>query len=155
MLLVALDADIPKKAVTALKVIFGGDELDFLWVPDIVPANTEDIFWAPVFRKKGGRVIISGDKEIAKRPHQIIAFQQNELICFFMEPPWSSNYRLNAKAASLIYWWPAIATQIEKSSLGDVWQVPLGWKIGEMKSLRIPEEALKEVEAQTPAAASE
>jgi hypothetical protein len=137
-------ADIPRKASKALTAVYGSGELEFVYVPDIVAPGTDDGFWAERFRQLGGRITLSGDKNIAKRPHQIIAFQRNELITFFMEPPWSSA-PLHAKAAHLIYWWPAISKQIDNSSVGDVWQVPYRFESGDMKSLRIPEDAIAKI----------
>lgn len=138
---IAIDADIPIKAYRALQVVYGSDETEFVYIPELVPANTQDEFWADEFRRVGGRITISADRNIAKRPHQILAFQQNELICFFLSSRWSET-RLNVKAAHLIYWWPMIEKKIEESSVGDVWQIPAGFTGGDMKNLRIPDDAI-------------
>jgi len=135
---VAIDADIPKRVVRALSVIYGSDELDFVWIPDLVPARTGDALWADKFRQEGGRITVSADKNIARHPHQIAAFQHNKMICFFMKPPWSSQ-RMHFKAAHLVYWWPAMHRKIDESSLGDVWEVPLQFTNHEMRSLRVPD----------------
>jgi hypothetical protein len=145
MLKIAIDADIPRKVLNALAALYGGKETEFVWIPDLVPANTPDEFWADKFRQVGGRVTISADKAIANHPHQLLAFKRNELTCFFMQPPWSMQ-RLHMKAAHLIYWWPAIEKQIEKSKVGDAWQVPYQFSGGEMKELRLPDEAIKQAE---------
>lgn len=142
---IAIDADIPAKACSALKAVYGSEETEFIHIPSLVPANSQDEFWAQEFRKVGGRVVISADVHIARRPHQILAFQNNELTCFFMQPPWSVQ-RLNVKVAHLIYWWPTIEAKIDESRVGDVWQVPHTFKISDMKSLRIPDEAVARIE---------
>jgi len=142
---VAIDADIPKKAVKALSVVYGSNELTFVWIPELVPPRTADALWADKFRQEGGRVTISADKNIAKHPHQILAFQQNKMISFFMKPPWSSQ-RMHFKAAHLIYWWPAIYRKIEESSLGDVWEVPMLFSNRDMKSLKIPHDVIMGVQ---------
>jgi len=102
MLKIAIDADIPRKVLNALTALYGSSETAFIWIPDLVPANTPDEFWADKFRQVGGRVTISADKAIAKHPHQILAFQKNELICFFMQPPWSMQRMQQSRSPHLL-----------------------------------------------------
>jgi hypothetical protein len=103
---------------------FGDTGYEFVWEPEFALPNADDEFWAVAFRRFGGEVVISGDKNIAKRPHQISAFQQNGLISFFMLKTWA-NQDLTFQAAHTIAWWPRIQAQLAKSREGDTYWVPM------------------------------
>lgn len=121
---VAIDVNIPRRAVRLLNTGFGDQGFEFIFESDFAPAPATDEFWAAAFRRFGGQIVLSGDKNIAKRPHQILAFQENDLICFFCDRRWASTdgaYKL----AHLIYWWPRVQAQIDRSKPRDCWWIPM------------------------------
>ena len=139
---VALDANVPPRLVRMLESGYSGQGFEFLWVPDLVPANTEDEYWAGAFRRFGGQIVVSGDKNIAKKPHQISAFKENDLICFFCDKKWSEQDN-TYKASHLIYWWPQIQLKFEESSPKDCWWVPMGIREQPFKPVKVPDHVLK------------
>ncbi|RVU12226.1 hypothetical protein EOS93_06045 [Rhizobium sp. RMa-01] len=132
---VALDANVPERVVRMLNSGFGGTSYEFHWEPDFAPANSPDEFWAIAFQRFGGSVIITGDKNIAKRPHQINAFRQCGLVGFFCSKTWN-EFDLAYKCAHLIRWWPVIQAKIEEG-YGASWWLPGGLS-GDFKEVRVP-----------------
>ena len=124
---VACDANIPERAVRMLAAGFQEDGFEFIWEPEFAAANAEDEFWASSFQKFGGSVVLTGDKNIAKRPHQIAAFKQCGLICFFLGSRWAQQ-DLTFKAAHLIKWWPAIQAELVSANPCDCWCLPVSMR---------------------------
>src|SRR5690606_11464749 len=109
-----------------------------IWVPEFVPPRTQDESWADSFRRFGGRVVISGDKNIAKRPHQVLAFKENRFVCFFCDKNWASKDGM-FKVAHLIYWWPRIQNKINESQPMDCWWVPALIQRAEFRKVEVPD----------------
>jgi hypothetical protein len=117
---------------------FGDTGYEFVWEPDFAPANAEDEFWAVAFKRFGGAVVISGDKNIAKRPHQISAFRENGLISFFMLKTWASM-DLTFKAGHTIAWWPRIQSHLAQCRAGDSFWVPMAMRTVPFVKVEIPD----------------
>lgn len=133
-----------------LDSLYGHHGFEFHHVTKIVPPSTEDEHWADAFRRFGGAVVISADKQIAIRPHKALAFIDNGLIAFFMCAPWSQMAG-HEKAAHLTSWWPQIEQINANRELGRCWLVPcerhkgvLRLSQGELKELKIPSQVLEE-----------
>ena len=77
---------------------FGDQGFEFIYESDFAPADAPDEHWAVAFKRFGGRIVHSADKNIAKKPHQIMAFKENGLICFFLESRWSSSTAVHIKS---------------------------------------------------------
>lgn len=60
---------------------------------------------------------------MARRPHQILAFKESELVGFFFERKWA-EFDLPFKAAHMMMWWPRIQARFALSKPGDCWWVP-------------------------------
>src|SRR5947207_11247735 len=95
-----------------------GQGFDFIWEPDFASSSAEDETWAVAFRRFGGEVVITGDKAIARRPHQIMAFKESGLICFFCQKAWAEQ-DLTFQAVHLCMWWPRIQQQLTSARAGD------------------------------------
>lgn len=108
---------------------------EFHWEPTFAPASAPDEFWAAAFQRFGGTIAITGDKNIAKRPHQMLAFHDCGLTCFFIAQAWG-GLDLTFKCAHIIRWWPDIRTQIESTSSQQSWWVPGGLR-GKFKEVNI------------------
>lgn len=147
---VALDVNIPQRLARLLRTGFADQGFEFIYEKEFAPGNASDEFWAVAFKRFGGAVVISGDKNIAKRPHQILAFKENDLIGFFCESRWAGMDGAY-KVAHLIYWWPRIQAQIEKSKPRDCWWVPVAIKPGEFRKVELPSHFEAEVRAQAAA----
>ena len=134
---VAIDVNMPRRLVRMLNTGFGAQGFEFVYETEFAEARDEDEFWATAFRRFGGEVVLSGDKFIAKKPHQIIAFKQNNLICFFCESRWG-NADVTFKVAHMIYWWPRIQNHLEACSPRDCWWVPMPVHAAEFAKGRAP-----------------
>jgi hypothetical protein len=139
---VALDANIPQRVVRMLNSGFGDQGFEFVWEPDFAPAQSEDEFWATAFRRFGGQITLSADKNIAKRPHQILAFQENKLISFFMLHGWA-NMDMTFKVGHLVAWWPRIQIHIPQCKAGEAYWVPMSMRTIPFKKVELPDGILK------------
>lgn len=145
---VALDCDVPETLAPTLDAAFGRRGFQFTPVGKIVPPGTEDETWAAVFKRFGGEITLSADKNIIKKPHKALAFLQNGFKAFFMPPRWS-NAPGQIKMTHLVYWWPEIAAFATTCAAGSCWQVPLDYTDGvlrlakaDFKELKVPEAVL-------------
>jgi hypothetical protein len=125
---------------------FGDQGFEFVWEPEFAPASSEDEFWAVAFKRFGGQIVISGDKNIAKRPHQIAAFKQNGLISFFMLHGWSCM-DLTFKVGHTVAWWPRIQNQLHECHAGDAFWVPMALRNVPFKKVEIPDGVIKKAVA--------
>jgi hypothetical protein len=114
---------------------FGDTGYEFHWEPDLAPASAADEFWAVAFQRFGGNVVITGDKNIARRPHQMLAFRDCGLTCFFIGSTWS-GLDLAFKVAHVMRWWPIIRTYIEQQPPKTSWWVPGGLR-GDFKEVKL------------------
>ena len=143
---VALDVNIPPRLARLLNTGFGDQGFEFSSVTSFAAGSSADEVWAAAFRRFGGQVVLSGDKHIAKRPHQILAFQENDLICFFCDRRWSSA-DLSYKVAHIMYWWPAIQAHLDKCKPRDCWWVPMPVSRAEFRKVELPTHAAKKARA--------
>jgi len=135
---VALDVNIPLRLVRMLNSGFQDQGFEFIWEPEFANAADPDEHWAVAFRRFGGEVVISGDKNIAKRPHQILAFQDNDLICFFCEHTWASQ-DMTFKCAHLLMWWTRIQAALATAKPKDCWWVPMALRDVPMRKVVLPD----------------
>ena len=144
---VALDCDVPRRLVEAMNALYGDRGFEFIHVTQMGLATADDDVWAKAFKQFGGKITLSADKAITKKPHKLLAFQESALKSYFMEPPWSLQ-KLNYKAGHLIYWWAAIERHLPICKEGECWQIPLNIKPAEFKPLKIPDEVLELAKAE-------
>lgn len=104
---VALDANIPQRLVRMLQSGFGDQGFEFIWEPEFAAANASDEIWTASFRRFGGHVVLSGDRNLAKRPHQILAFMDNDLIGFFFDKHWCGQ-DITFKTGHIMLWWSTL-----------------------------------------------
>jgi hypothetical protein len=140
---VALDVNIPQRLVLMLNSGFRDQGYEFIWEPEFAAPNAEDEHWATAFRRFGGSIVITGDKNIAKRPHQIKAFQDNELICFFCERTWSS-FDMTFKCSHLLMWWMRIQKILPEAKPRDCWWIPLALRDVPLTKVLVPDGIGKE-----------
>jgi hypothetical protein len=134
---VALDVNMPKRLVRLLNTGFGSQGFEFVYETEFADARDEDGFWATAFRRFGGEVVLSGDKNIAKKPHQIIAFKENELICFFCDKRWGNQDAIY-QVAHMMFWWPRIQTHLDDCNARDCWWVPMAIRDEAFRKVELP-----------------
>ena len=152
---VALDCDVPERLASVFNSLYGHRGFEFFPVTEFAPGNSTDDHWADAFKRFGGHVTLSGDGQIAYKPHKALAFIDNGFISFFFATPWQRTLG-HVKAAHAVYWWPIIERQILLGPRGRCWRIPCDLKMannrlldlrlvpGELESLVIPEEVLEQ-----------
>ncbi len=126
--------------VSLLKAGFQDQGYEFFWEPEFAPAKAADEFWADAFRRFGGEIVISADKMIACRPHQIRAFEQNGLKSFFLGRRWQPT-TMRYKAAHIMFWWPKIASVALTIPKGQSYWVPIELTDKKLKRAEVPDDA--------------
>lgn len=142
----AVDEDVSQRVARVLDAAYGDKGYEFIYVADIAGTGAKDEFWAERFRKFGGEIVLSADKNIAKKAHKLLAFQENGLICFFMAPLWS-NRPGHFKLCHVVNWWHWIDRKLAECAKGDCWQVPLTLTGAEFKRLEVPKHVLDKAKA--------
>jgi PIN like domain len=129
---VRADEHVSKKIVEAVRLLCLKDGWEFSHVREDNGRRTADETWLPKFAAEGGDAILTGDANIFKRPHQLLAIRETGLISFVLSQPWTQAKK-HEQAANIIYWWPRIQTAIEQSNPGDCWPVPFEFDSSEIK----------------------
>lgn len=91
---------------------------------DKFPPNTPDVEWLGELAREGDWVILSEDRNILRKPHELAARMESGLTAFFLEKGWSS---LNfwTTSAKLVQWWPKIMEQAENVASQVAYRVPV------------------------------
>jgi hypothetical protein len=124
---VAVDANIPKRIIDLLKAGFQDQGYEFFQISEFANPRSADEFWADAFKRFGGEIVITADSGIARRPHQIRAFEAAGLKTFFFEPRWMQR-PIDYKSSHVIFWWPKIAEYCERIGPGRCYWVPVPMK---------------------------
>lgn len=116
---------------THLRYEMGGFDIRF--ARDYAPAPTDkdyrkgsDAPWVQRFASDGGEAIISGDTKMRKRPIELLALQETELIVIFFGPTWN-KWNFFRKSGLILAHWKVIARTLKKSKKGQFWVVPATW----------------------------
>jgi len=142
---IALDENIPVAVVKMLSGLAKGEdsrEVIVVSAKKYRPIDEKgDENWVRRFARARGTVVVTGDGRIRKNLHEQAAFHQAGMITFFFDSAWN-GFALNAKAAMLMVWWPAIVAKAKESNRGDSWEIPSTWNVKEMRFVRPPAEAI-------------
>ncbi|RCK30233.1 hypothetical protein TH9_19550 [Thalassospira xiamenensis] len=119
------DENMPPKLARAIIELSKGDNHQILLIRDEFGAGTSDVSWMTQAHVKYGPdvVAITCDHYIRKRPHEILAFKQNDLRAFIL-PKLFNQYKYWDKSAFLVRWWPKIVETAEASATGELFLVP-------------------------------
>ena len=120
------DEHVAPKILRALENLVLRDDWELSHVRDFHGARTLDETWIPRFASEGGRVLLSGDASMLRRPHELKAILESRVVVVVMAPPWQNSKR-HQQAASLIWHWPAIEAALLTASDGDCWRVPFAF----------------------------
>jgi hypothetical protein len=151
---VAFDFNLSHKFVGVFKALYSSPEFEFLHLRDLgIDGNTPDPRWADIYKQKGGRVVISGDCNIAYKPHLALAFIDNGFVSFFPQGSWAS-LKAHEQAAILVHSWPKIEEAFRMASAGTCWRIPCVARKGDVRladapltPLIIPDSELKAIRA--------
>ena len=111
---------------------------------DYYPGKTDADFglkddspWIRRFAADGGRVVVSGDTRMMKKPHERLALIEAGLTTIFFPNPWH-GWKFCQKCALLMHWWPTIIATVKKPEPG-FFMVQKSWPdYGEAKLRTLP-----------------
>ncbi len=146
---VALDAFNATRLVGALNTMYSYLGYEFIHSNDM--GGGEDETWADAFKRFGGKIVLSGDISIGRRPHQHAAFIENKFICFFPVHPFQ-NLKIHQQLAYFVHNWKLIDDNIDKYKPGTCWKMPvhargnsLTLSDAEFEQMIVPKEVLNEI----------
>jgi hypothetical protein len=131
---VRADEHVSPKIVLAIQSLILKAGWEITHVREFNSARTADETWIPRFAQEGGNVILSADRRILSRPHQIAALAESGVIGIFLSPQWANCHR-NEQAAQILHWWPRIEKVILDSKPKDCWKVPHGYNKGSLEKI--------------------
>lgn len=130
------DEHISPKLIRAVQSIALSHGWELSHVREHNAARTADETWIPRFVAEGGQVILSADRKIMARPHQLMVLIESKLIGIFLPAKWAEA-RGHAQAAHLLWWWPRIEATISTSRAGQCWKVPYDFGDGALEEIKI------------------
>jgi hypothetical protein len=116
-------------------------------------ARKSDSPWIRRFAKDGGKIILSGDMNMLKRPHERLALIEEKMIVVFFSGGWD-NLRFFQKSAFVLNWWPVIADTAKKAEPATFWRVPSKWDAG-LPLMSVPTDDLRLIKLNKQLAAKE
>ena len=145
---VAIDENLSPKLAKSLQEMYGHLGYDFMHVKEI--GGGKDEIWAETFNRFGGQLIVSGDINIAKRPHQQAAFVGHGFVCFFPQGHFV-QLRPEFQVAYLMHAWKCIHNKLSHIVCGSCWQMPVVYRENklsisdrEFKEMKVPESILND-----------
>jgi hypothetical protein len=85
--------------------------------------RTAEETWVPRFVAEGGQGILSADRKMMARPHQIVALIESGVVGVFLSSQWAEAKR-HAQASQLLWCWPRIDAAFAASKPRQYWKVP-------------------------------
>ena len=130
------DEHVAPKIVKAVQSLVLSDGFELTHVRDFHAARTADETWIPRFAAENGQVILSADRKMLGRPHQLAAIAEGDLIAVFLSAQWAEARR-NVQAASILWWWPKIELTIKSATPQQCFRVPWDFKGETLEELRV------------------
>lgn len=130
------DEHVSPKIVRAVRELALSAGWELSHVRDAHGPRTADETWVPRFASEGGKAIITADANMLKRPHQLLAVQQSNVVGLILPHTWAEA-RKHLQASSLLYFWPEIEASFANASPGEFWRIPTKLHKGPLEKLKI------------------
>jgi hypothetical protein len=118
-----LDENLPPAFARALDALRHPKVQSVRTVRDHVAAGTPDADWIAAVAKAGGHAVVSGDRRMITRKHELQALRDAKLTTFILAKGWAPLPFWD-KAWLLVRWWPMIAEAASKHPAGTIFEVP-------------------------------
>lgn len=82
-----------------------------------------DVPWIKRYSNAGGQIIISGDTDMMREPHERLALIEEGMIVVFFTGRWG-NWKFFRQCALLLCWWPKIVKAVKTAEKGTFWRIP-------------------------------
>ena len=126
-----LDNNLPPRTARALNCLLEPADTA-VHLKDEFPADTPDVQWMQALARHSGLVIISGDVNISRNPHEVRAWKEAGHTIFFLRNGWT-HIQLWEQAAKLFHIFPDIVKRARKAKQGAGFMVPVRGAIEEIK----------------------
>jgi len=140
---IAFDEHIPPtlvKAVQALAEESGPITAKIVTAKDYVQPGDpkgDDTPWVQRFAVDGGKVIVSGDRQMRARLHERKALSDAGITVVFFSSTWSQKNAF-VKCAMLLNWWPKIWECVNNAKPGECFEIPFQWNWTELRRMELP-----------------
>ena len=119
----ALDENLPPSFAVALDALSGPQGHPVAHLRSIVRRGTHDTVWIKVLAAQGPHAIVSGDRRMLTRQHELKALRDAKLTSFVLAVGWSP-LPFWEKAWLLVRWWPTIVDHATRHPDGVIFMVP-------------------------------
>ncbi|MGE0719334.1 MAG: hypothetical protein AB7P02_28080 [Alphaproteobacteria bacterium] len=120
------DEHVSPKIVAAIRSLVLSADWDLSHVRDHNAPRTADETWVPRFIAEGGRGILTADRKMMARPHELAAIVDGGLVAVFLPAQWAEA-RGHQQAAHILWWWPRIEAAFRNSQPRQCWRVPFSF----------------------------
>lgn len=118
-----LDNNLPPRTAKALDCLLQPTD-SAVHLKDEFPPNTPDIEWMKALSRRTGLIIISGDVNISRNPHEVRAWKEAGHTIFFLKNGWI-QLPLWEQAAKLFHVFPNILKKAQKARRGSGFMIPV------------------------------
>ncbi len=110
----------------------GDRDYKVVHLKDRFPRNISDIEWFRALGEEGNWIIVSGDTQISKRPHEREVWRQAGFTTFFLAKGWMNQGVWN-QAWRMVRWWPAIVDMSVRVRPGAAFEIPVKYGSGKFR----------------------
>jgi hypothetical protein len=118
-----LDENLPPAFARSLDALSSPQGDPVSHVRDHVGRGTDDAAWINTVGKVGPHVVVSGDRRMLTRKHELQALRDQKLTTFVLAHGWNS-LPFWEKAWLLVRWWPKLVELASKHPPGSIFAVP-------------------------------
>lgn len=118
-----LDENLPPSFARSLDALSDRDIHSVVHVRDLVGIGTTDVEWIATVSAGERSVVVSGDRRMLTRAHELRALRDSRLTTFILSAGWS-HLLFWEKAWLLTRWWPTVTVLAEAADPGTIFQVP-------------------------------
>jgi hypothetical protein len=130
-----LDENLPPALARALNALSAANKHSVEHVRDFVPLQTSDVEWISKITSEGGWSVLSGDRRMLTRQHELKALTENKVTTFIFASGWSA-LTFWEKAWLLVRWWPTVVALACTSTPGSIFIIPYKQKPEKLKQHR-------------------
>ncbi|AUG51943.1 hypothetical protein [Thalassospira marina] len=129
------DENMPPRLARAIRILAENEEYSVELVREKFGPGTADINWMTQAGQEGSGFTISCDRRIHTRPHEKLAFKQNNLVAFLLPKDFTKK-KFWEKSAYLVRWWPEITSAAKTATPGELFCLPAKQSPSPLKASR-------------------
>jgi predicted nuclease of predicted toxin-antitoxin system len=118
-----LDENLPPALARSLDALSSRDGHSVTHIRDLVGSGALDTTWIAAAAQEIDPVVVSGDRRMLTREHELRALRAHNLTTFILGPGWSDRTFWD-KAWLLTRWWPKFIDVAGRAPHGTIFRVP-------------------------------